>query len=87
MKVFIWKEQDNMTDSYHDSGGAVAIAKDLKEARKLFKATNTYKVYDWDKDKKKYDKCAVFVNKPDIVYPVPDDAKPYAEVFPNSGCC
>ena len=37
MRIFIWDYQDNISTQYHNSGGAIAIAIDLKRARILLK--------------------------------------------------
>lgn len=35
MKIFIFEGVDGLTNSYHDGGGLVIVAKDLDEARAI----------------------------------------------------
>jgi hypothetical protein len=72
MYVFIWKRRDNMTMSYHPEGGAVAVATTLERARELLKADEG---------------SEALTTEPDIIYPLPETAAEYGEVFPDAGCC
>lgn len=35
MKIFIWQDLENLTRSYHDSGGLVVVAESLERAWQL----------------------------------------------------
>lgn len=74
MNVYIWKRCGGMTDSYHHEGGAVAIAETLEDARAMM-------------DELGFAGSAALTSDPDIAYPVPPEAEPYAEIFPDAGCC
>lgn len=78
MNVFIWKDTDYMTTRYHNSGGAVAIAESLDEAREMF---NQRKKVEGLGD-------AVFTIPPDITINCSDtDVEKQVFVFPDAGCC
>lgn len=73
MKLFIWKYVNNLTDRYHSDGGAVAIAPNLEEARKLLIEDGAIASGD------------IATQEPDITCDVEHEA--FARVFPDAGCC
>ncbi len=82
MKIFILQNiGENLTNNYHDGGGAVVIADDLESAKKVLRETNDN---DWEEfyphiDDKYWENT--------IVYDLKDDCKPIAYIFPDAGCC
>jgi hypothetical protein len=64
MKIYIWKEVEKLTDSYHDGGGCAVIAEDLVKAREqLPKDCEAQKIEpDFVTELKDYEftKCFIF---------------------------
>lgn len=100
MNVYIWKQQDKLTTNYHSGGGAIAIAESLEAARDLFRQTEScleemgVYIREWYDDDEKKEKTAelnslaVFTKEPDMVWELAAcPVEPYAEIFPNAGCC
>jgi hypothetical protein len=72
MKVFIWSYVENLTNSYHSSGGLVVIADNLQDA----------KILAMEKDVK-----FVGDEQPDV-YELKDlEYKDDVFIFPDAGCC
>jgi len=72
MKVFIWEEVDQATDSFHPEGGVVVFAETLEKAIELANKENG---------------CNIASNcEPDEIREViGGEEKVY--IMPNAGCC
>lgn len=80
MKIFIWRNVENLTRNWHSDGGLVVVAASLEEARKALAA----------KDLKNQDgePCEdVFRNEPDATYDLQGSPDAKMFFFPNAGCC
>jgi len=75
MNVYIWKRRKNMTSHWHPEGGAVAVAATLDEAKARLVAF----VFS--------DPEGALTSDPDLIYELAANELPYAEVFPDAGCC
>lgn len=83
MKIFIFKDVEELTDRYHESGGLVIIARDLERALDL--AKNHSECY-WEEGRK----CIKLSNKEIenvISLNLVEEAEEGLFLFPNSGCC
>ena len=87
MKVYIFKEVEQLTDNYHEGGGLVVVAKDKEHVKELIKWANEYD--KWDETHLKDAEIALTEKEWEgvIVYPTNDDAKANVFVFPDAGCC
>ncbi len=74
MKIYVFEYLDQVSDSYHSSGGAVIVARDLRHAKKLVADTPYLEIYenDW---------------KNAMVYELASNVEPRVFIFPDAGCC
>lgn len=92
MKVFIWEDVGQLTDSYHSGGGCVVIAENIEKAYALLMADdrvsrpvahqgNIQPFGDGE------DLTTVFGLVPDVVLDVSGETPERVFVFPDAGCC
>lgn len=84
MKVFIWKDVDNLTYRWHDGGGLVIVANSLEEGRDLLRSQQEKKFGD-----RVSEACTAHEDEPDLVLSLAQGEAPEPQVFifPNVGCC
>lgn len=75
MKVFIWRNVDELTDRYHDGGGVVIIAETVQRAEELIPYTGNG------------ERMKRVVGPPDSVYTLVGTHEEKVDVFPDEGCC
>ena len=74
MKIFIFKNNNQVSERYHSDGGLVIIAKDKRHANKIISVDkDIYISEDEWKTVEKYD--------------LKNDQVPKFWVMPNAGCC
>ena len=73
MKIYVFEYLSGITDNYHDGGGLVVVAKDMREVKKLVSALP--------------DVGDLSQLKADAVYKVDGPAESKVFVFPDAGCC
>lgn len=71
MNVYIWKYAEQITDSWHDGGGVLAIAESEEEARTLIKAGSPVAV----------------LGDVDLVLALAGPTEKRVIIFPDAGCC
>lgn len=74
MKVFIFKEIEQVSDRYHSGGGLVIIAKNIEHAKQLISD---------DEDIKPTDDEWLKVESYDLA----DNVEPKYWTMPDAGCC
>lgn len=75
MNIYIWENVSNLTYRYHDEGGLVIIAKDLDQARTMYRAQGGEV------------NCTALTQKPTRVIACAGEETPTVFVFPDAGCC
>ncbi len=82
--LFILRNVSKLTDSYHSSGSAVVIAKDLARAKELLKQVS----YDVeDDDDRKHPQVTDEEWGSALFYVLSEDKDEEVFIFPDSGCC
>lgn len=80
MKVFVWEYVNGLTYNYHNGGGVMIIAHDLRTARSFWLSESSSS--EWFDPKK----CELLEKEPDFVCSVEGQCPRIIE-FPDVGCC
>ena len=78
MNIYVWVCVAPVADRYHDSGGVLVAARDLQEARALWRDYAT---------EEGLDRPDALDEKPDFEWHGVKAKKGEIVVFPDSGCC
>lgn len=78
MNIYVWVCVAPVADRYHDSGGVLVAARDLQEARALWRDYAT---------EEELDHLDALDEKPDFEWHGAKAKKGEIVVFPDSGCC
>lgn len=81
MKMFIWKQVENVTGSYHSGGGLAVVAESLEKARALIQELCPGPKFDGLKI------CEALTAAHDFEYNVDKKSTEIVHIFPNEGCC
>lgn len=76
MNIYIWKNLNNVTNSYHNGGGLAIVARNLDHAKELVRERLAHQE----------DIPNLDLN-PDAVYTLANDEEPAVLIFPDQGCC
>lgn len=74
MKMFVFEKLNKVSGRYHEEGGLVVVARDIKHVEELIKAEGYIEISkeEW---------------KDVITYELAKDEEPRVFVFPDAGCC
>jgi hypothetical protein len=92
MKLFVWEDVTPVSDRYHNGGGLVVIAEDLKAARKLY-AKELEKIGrdSYSEEPiliaKKDEKHSALKITPSYIGEMRGDNVARVFTFPDAGCC
>lgn len=91
MKIFIWKDIEQLTDHYHSGGGLAVIADSEDRARTIASQYKDYWIYSkGDIDRKIYDEEPYIKLKPeelpDYIFNIEAEEERVI-IFPDKGCC
>jgi hypothetical protein len=94
VKVFVWRRLENLTDSYHSEGGAVAVAETLDRARELFRTGKPQEPFRradgavfQPSNETLPENSDVYSAAPDLTVDCDPASAEFIEWFPDAGCC
>jgi hypothetical protein len=75
--AFIWRMVENMTTSWHDGAGVVAVAGSIERAKELVEAAR----------EKGHKTDGIAIGPPDATFEAVPGTPEQVHVFPDAGCC
>lgn len=88
MKLFVWKGVYELTGSYHNGGGVIAVATTVKRARELITETSDKRRAEDYGPSERYDDPPDWVKEePDHTFLLDPGTGEHVTIFPDMGCC